>query len=171
MFIKINSASIGRALYSGKNLILFLPVILFLSSNINTQPHKKGEPREKIEALEKIKLLEALDMDEETAIKFFSRRNEHKQKIKELFDELDGKFDNIKDKISSVKDDNDPELKKLIDSYFLTYQKLDEERKRFFNSLDDILTYKQIAELTLFEKRFREEIRDVIFPRKNKMRD
>ncbi|OGU72161.1 MAG: hypothetical protein A2V93_08685 [Ignavibacteria bacterium RBG_16_34_14] len=151
-----------------KNWIL---VILFFSSIIYSQPHRKGDSREKIEALEKIKLLEVLNMNEETAIKFFARRNEHQGKMKGLFDELDEKLGKLKDKISSVKDDNDPELKKLIDSYFITHQRLDEERKRFFNSLNDILTYKQIAELTLFERQFREEIRDVLFLKKKRMMD
>jgi hypothetical protein len=48
---------------------------------------------------------------------------------------------------------------------------MDEERERFFNSLNDILTYKQLAELTLFERRFREEIRDVLFHKKRRMGD
>ncbi len=162
---------IGKSVLAGKNWILSLLVILFFSSITYAQPHRKGDSRENIEALEKIKLLEVLNMDEETAIKFFSRRNEHQQKMKELFDELDGKLNNIKDKISSVKDDNDPELKKLTDSYFSTQQKLEQEKKRFFDSLSDILTYKQIAELTLFERRFREEIRDMLFMKKKRLKD
>jgi len=155
----------------GKNWILSLSVILFFSCFTFAQRDRKDEPREKIEALEKIKLLEVLDMNEETAIKFFARRNEHQQKMKELFDELDSKRDKIKDKVSSAKDDNDPELKKLTDSYFLTHQKIDEEKERFFNSLHDILTYKQIAELALFERQFREEIRDVLYPKKKRMKN
>lgn len=162
---------IGKSVLAGKNWILSLLVILFFSCITYAQPHRKGDSREKIEALEKIKLLEVLNMDEETAIKFFSRRNEHQQKMKELFDELDGKVNNIKDKIPSVKDENDPELKKLTDSYFSTHQKIDEEKQRFFNSLHDILTYKQIAELTLFERRFREEIKDVLYPKKKRMKN
>ncbi|MDO8549537.1 MAG: hypothetical protein Q7S39_05210 [Ignavibacteria bacterium] len=155
----------------GKNWILSLSVILFFSCFTFAQRDRKDEPREKIEALEKIKLLEVLNLDEDTAIKFFTRRNEHQQKMKELFDELDSKRDKIKDKISSAKDDNDPELKKLTDSYFSTQQKLEQEKKRFFDSLSDILTYKQIAELTLFERRFREEIRDMLFMKKKRLKD
>ncbi len=154
-----------------KNWILFLSIVLFASSVMYSQPFKKGEPREKIEALEKIKILETLNMNEETSIKFFARRNEHQQKMQGLFDELDEKISKIEDKISSSKDDNDPEIKKLVDSYLLTHQKLDEEKKRFFNSLSDILTYKQIAEFALFERRFREEIRDVLFPKNKRMKD
>lgn len=152
-----------------KNLILLLSFVLTLSSFVFAQRDER--PREKIKALEKIKLLETLDLDEETAVKFFSRRKEHQDKIKELYNELDKKRDLIEDKISSTKDDNDPELKKLVDSYLTVHQKLSDERKRFFNSLSDILTNKQLAELTLFEKRFREEIRKLLFHKKKINRD
>jgi hypothetical protein len=132
---------------------------------------KEKLPREKIEALEKIKLIETLDMDEETTVKFFARRNDHQEKMKNLFDELDEKRSMIKEKISSAKNDNEPEIKKMVDNYFLLQEKLDDERKRFINSLADILSYKQIAELTLFERRFREEIREILFHHKKKKRN
>ena len=151
-----------------KLLFLFLLVITF---TIFGQHEKRNGPRDKIEALEKIKLLETLNMDEGTALKFFARRNEHREKMKTLMDDVDTQFDRIKNKISSAKDDNDPELKKMVDNYLITQQKMDEERKRFFNSLTDILTYKQLAQLTLFERRFRQEIRDVLFHKKMRMRD
>jgi len=152
-----------------KTIILFWSFILFISSISFAQRDER--PREKIKALEKIKLLEALDLGEETAVKFFSRRKEHQENTQGLFNELDEKRDLIKNKISTASDDNDPELKKLVDSYFLTQQKLNDERKRFFNSLTDILTNKQIAELIIFEKRFREEIRDVLFHKKRKIKE
>lgn len=137
--------------------------IMFLNSFAFAQRNERGEPGKKLEALEKIKLLETLNMDEDTAIKFFARRNEHQEKMRQFIDELDGKREKIKNKISSLENDNDPELKKLLDNYFQTQQKIEGERKSFFYSLTDILTYKQLAELTLFERRFREEIRDVLF--------
>jgi gas vesicle protein len=145
--------------------------LLIFSVTIFSQHDRRNGPRDKIEALERIKLLETLDMDEETALKFFARRNEHMERMKVLMDEVDTQFNKIKNKISATKDDNDPELKKLVDSYLETHKKMDEERERFFNSLNDILTYKQLAELTLFERRFREEIRDVLFHKKRRMGD
>lgn len=150
--------------------VLFFFLIVF-SVTIFSQHDRRDGPREKIEALEKIKLLETLDMDEDTALKFFARRNEHMDRMKVLMDEADTQFDKIRNKISETKDDNDPELKKLVDSYLAAHKKMDEERERFFNSLTDILTYKQLAELTLFQRRFREEIRDVLFHKRGKMRD
>jgi len=146
--------------------------ILIIQVAVYSQGERKGDPRGKIESLEKIKLLETLNLDEETALKFFARRNEHRERMKAFMDEQDTQYEKIENKISSLTNDNDPELKKMIDSYLSTNQKMDEERKRFFNSLSDILTIKQLAKLALFERRFREEIRDVLFhPRKRKGMD
>jgi hypothetical protein len=146
-----------------KKVILSAAFILLLCSISLAQRDEKKDPREKIEALEKIKLLETLDMDEETAIKFFSRRNDHKEKIKDMFNELDSERNKIRKKVKTLHDDNDPGLKKLVENYFVIQQKIDEEKKNFISSLTDILTVKQIAELTLFERRFREEIRDILY--------
>ena len=60
---------------------------------------RKG-PREKIEQLEKIKLIEALDMDEQTTLKFFARRNESRSRIDKLNDSLDTITDNLESKFS-----------------------------------------------------------------------
>ncbi len=154
-----------------KKIFLLLPLIIIFSCFSYGQRDEKRDPREKIEALEKIKLLEVLNLDEETAIKFFARRNDHQKKMKEVFEELEQQRKKINEKVSSVKNDNEPEIKKMVDNYFATQQKLDEERKKFIYSLNDILSYKQIAQLTLFERRFREEIRDFLFPHKKRMRD
>jgi gas vesicle protein len=151
-------------------LSILLLLIVF-SSSIFSQPDRRKDSREKIEALEKIKLLETLNMDEETTLKFFARRNEHQAKVEALFDELDSQLEKIESKISSSDDDNNPELKKLVDNYFSTHQKINDERKRFLNSLTDILTNKQLAQLTLFERRFKEEIRKVLFHKKKRMMD
>ena len=144
--------------------------VLLLQIAIFAQDDRKRDPREKIESLEKIKLLETLDLDEETAIKFFARRNEHKEKIKALMNEQDAQYQKIDDKLSTLTNENDPELKKMIDKYLSINQKMDDERKRFFDSLSDILTLKQQAKLAIFEKRFRQEIRDILFHRPPKGR-
>jgi len=145
--------------------------ILVLSIAVYSQGDKRGDPKEKIEALEKIKLLETLDLDEETALKFFARRNEHMSNMKKLFDENDLQFGKIENKLSSIKDENDPELKKLVDNYLAAHLRIEEEKKRFFNSLSDILSNKQLAQLAIFERRFKEEIRDVLFRHKKRKWD
>lgn len=151
-----------------KKVFLSVMFILFISSLSFAQNEER--PGEKIRALEKLKLLEVLDLDEETAIKFFARRKEHQERIKKLYDEAEEKRKKIRAIISSTENDDDPEIKKMVKSYFTTHQQIDEERMRFINSLDDILTNRQLAELTLFEKRFREEIRDILFHKRKKLR-
>ncbi len=147
--------------------IVFLSFVSVLILQVATYCQDQGmgdrDPREKIESLEKIKLLETLDLNEDTAIKFFARRNDHKEKMKALMDEQDAQYKMIEDKLSSLTNDNDPSLKKMVDKYLSFYQKMDDERKRFFDSLSDILTLKQQAKLAIFERRFRQEIRDILF--------
>jgi hypothetical protein len=152
-------------------LSLLSLILLVFSITVFSQIEKRKDSRDKIEALEKIKLLETLDMDEETTLKFFARRKEHQDKMKAIFDELDSHISKMENKISSTNDDNDPAIKKLVDNYFVVHQKINDEKKRFFNSLTDILTQKQLAQLTLFEKRFKEEIRNVLFHKKKRSRD
>jgi hypothetical protein len=116
--------------------------------------------------LEKIKLIEALDMDEETTLKFFSRRNSHMDKMEGFRKKEEEKIKMIDELIEKNDDPEDQELKKMIDEYFQINKEMNEEKRIFVNSLDDILTYRQMAKLIVFEPRFREEIRKILFKRR-----
>ncbi len=147
-----------------KKIILII-LLLFSSSFINAQDdrhHRKG-PGEKMKDLEKLKLIEALDMDEETTLKFFSRRNAHMDKMEGLREKEDELIEEMNDLAQSTDNPKDPQLKKMIDDTFKIRDEMDEERKTFINSLTDILTYKQVAKLIAFEPRFKKEIRDILF--------
>jgi hypothetical protein len=126
----------------------------------------KMKNREKLEQLEKIKLIESLDMDEDTSIRFFARRNESKREIQSLekktediIFELEKSF-NIEDK------NQDEKQKQLISEMLKNRESIELKRNQFINSLGDILSTEQIAKLIVFEKKFRDEIRNVLFDRK-----
>jgi len=127
---------------------------------------RKMKNREKLEQLEKIKLIESLDMDEDTSIRFFARRNESKREIQELEKKTDDiileleKSFNTEDKNQNVKQ------KQLISEMLNNRESIEIKRNQFVNSLGDILSTEQIAKLIVFEKRFRDEIRNVLFDRK-----
>ena len=70
--------------------------------------------REKLDQLEKIKLIEALDMDEETTLRFFSRRNEHRVKMDELANRADEIISQMEVIFKSGKVYTEAELKSLI---------------------------------------------------------
>lgn len=143
------------------SIILLTPIIYSQQMKEN-----KMKNREKLEQLEKIKLIESLDMDEDTSIRFFARRNESKREIQELekktediIFELEKSF-NIEDK------NQDEKQKQLISEMLKNRESIELKRNQFINSLGDILSTEQIAKLIVFEKKFRDEIRNVLFDRK-----
>lgn len=113
----------------------------------------------KIEELEKIKLIETLQLDEETMLKFFSRRKAHQENMREIMQEKDSLILQLENKI---KNGNEADYQGDIDNFIKTDEKLMMERSNFIRSLNEIFTEKEIAELIVFEKRFRSEIRKEI---------
>ncbi len=139
------------------SLIFILMIIPVL---VSAQGMKdRNGPREKIEQLEKIKLIEALDMDEQTLLKFFARRNESRDRIDKLNDSLDTITDNLESKFSKG---DQAGYKELINKYLSIQKQIASEHTQFINSLYDLLTNEQVAKLIVFEKRFREEIRHIL---------
>jgi hypothetical protein len=55
------------------------------------------------------------------------------------------------------------QLKKMNDEYLRAFGALQKIRADYFNSLSDLLSPEQIAKLIVFEKRFREELQDMMF--------
>jgi hypothetical protein len=127
---------------------------------------RKIKNREKLEQLEKIKLIESLDMDEDTSIRFFARRNESKREIQELEKKTDDIIFELEKSFNREDKSQDEKQKLLISEMLKNRESIEIKRNQFVNSLDDILSTEQIAKLIVFEKRFRDEIRNVLFDRK-----
>ncbi len=152
-------------------LVYLFSVILLLSINLIAQRELDMRPgiHDRIDQLEKIKLIETLQMDEETTLKFFARRSEFKNEMEEIHKNIDDKLDKLEKAVNSnnVKDE---ELKSLIGELNQLHKQLDINKEQFTNSLTDILTYTQIANLVLFERKFKEELRKAIFKDKRMKR-
>jgi len=98
---------------------------------------------------------------------FFARRNQSKKDIDDLekkSDEIIAQLENTMKEKDSPKDENQ---KRLIADLLKTRLQIESEKQKFINSLSDILSTEQIARLLVFEKRFREEIRNVLFDRRS----
>lgn len=152
--------------------LIFLSVILFIISGLvfsqnRDKRYLKGNS--KIEQLEKIKLIEALEMNEETTLKFFSRRAEHRKEMQSLQEGADIKLDELKDLLEN---DETPDhiLKQKLDSYFVIEKNINDSRNKFFVSLSDILSQRQISRLIIFERSFKRELKDVILRDQHKRR-
>ena len=147
-----------------KVVVSIISVALLFSSVLFAQKGKweDEELRAKFEELEKIKLIEVLQMDEETTLRFFARQSEHKKQQDEIQDNIRTNSDNLEALLKSEKSVSTEELKSKINEINNLQLQLDKNRVDFINSLSDILSYEQIAQLIIFEKRFRNEVRKMI---------
>ncbi|MBK7629675.1 MAG: hypothetical protein IPJ23_02970 [Ignavibacteriales bacterium] len=151
-----------------KKIVISLLMILFLAAF--TYPQKMKEKirqnKNKLEQLEKVKLIESLDLSEDAAVRFFSRRNESRNEIAALEDKADDLLVEIEDTFNSNDRNIEAKQKQLVSEFLKTKDLSDQMRNQFIKSLDDILTTKQIAKLVVFEKKFRDEIRKVLLDKK-----
>lgn len=153
-----------------KKLFMILFTIILLTSIVYPQQmkEKRMKNREKLEQLEKIKLIESLDMDEDTSIRFFARRNESKLEIKELEKKTDDIMSELEKSFNTEEKNQDEKQKQLISEMLKNRESIEMKRNQFIYSLNDILSTEQIAKLIVFEKKFRDEIRNVLFDRKSR---
>ena len=89
---------------------------LIAALGVNAQGSKGSDegPMKKIEELEKIKLIETLGMDEQTTLKFFSRRTKYREEQTELVKNSSGMLDQISEFTKKDDKKNDEELKKIL---------------------------------------------------------
>jgi len=150
-----------------------LLLILVLSTEIFSQQHRmgnrRGNPRERIDQLEKIKLIEELNMTEEVSIKFFTRRNEFREKEKKLNVRIDSLSILIGDKsMNSDVQTSDAEWKKIIEEFISVKKMMRKNEIDFISSLQNLFTPQQMAQFLAFERKFRQEVQDIILRGRHK---
>lgn len=131
---------------------------------------KDKEAAEKIFQLEKIKLIEVLEMDEETAIRFFARRSELKKATDEIQNKIEEIIKNLEAANKAGKVYTDNELITYINDFNNLHLQMGQRRTEFINSLNDILTYDQIGRLIVFERKFKDELRKALFKERKRSR-
>jgi hypothetical protein len=123
----------------------------------------RGPAAERIEQFKKMRLMEAVQMNEETSIRFFNRYNKHTDNMRDIGKERNELVNQL-EKLSKA-NAGEAESNKLIKDIGLIDEKLTEERARFIKELRDILTVNQIAQYVVFERNFNrkllEQIREI----------
>ncbi len=150
-----------------RRLLTVMSILMLLTSAF-AQRQERMRPIQKMEELKKIKLLEILQMDEETSIKFFTRRAEHIRKVEGLNQASKEKINQIEEMLKNTNDINNPILKKTIDEYLQLQENVMRERQNFFKSSEEILTIEQMGKLVVFEEKFRNEVSGLLFREKMK---
>jgi hypothetical protein len=143
-------------------LTLFI-ILLITVSNRAQDDSKMQPPFKRIENLEKVKLIETLKLNEETSVRLFARRADFKKKMHQYDKQSNEILNKIRKTLEEKSDKNGTELKKLSDEYLKLQNQIPKEKASFICSLSDILTNEQIARLLVFEKDFREEIKNLVF--------
>jgi len=156
--------------------VLFLAVSLIIISSMQSFSQMHDKPpqhmRDKLIQLENIKIIETLNMDEETTLRFFSRRNELHTKAENLTKRSDEIITQLELIFKAGKVYTEAELKSLIVEANTIHSEIVQSKSDFINSLDDILTTDQIAKLIIFERRFKDELKRAMFKgRKYRNRD
>lgn len=120
-----------------------------------------GKARERMEQFEQIKLLEILNLDEDVAVKFIVRKNQHRNNMTDIIMRRNTLMNKLY-KQSSEGNNNASFYKEKISEILNIESELAQERKNFIGSLWDILTAEQIAKVVTFESQFRSEVRGLI---------
>ena len=142
-------------------LLLFLFSII-LSTSYSQERMRHGndqKPLQRIEQWERTKLIDALNLNEETAVRFFARKHENQKKIKEILDQRDDAIGDIEDDLRNG-NQNDASYQKKVDNLLSIENSISTERLNFLRSLSDLLSPIQIAKLVVFESKFRKEVRE-----------
>ena len=149
-------------------VIITALVMVFLTSISYPQKmrEKRMQNRDKLERLEKIKLIEALDLNEEIAIRFFARRNDSRKEIENLEKKSDNLILELENSFKSDEKNQEAKQKQMIFELINTRESIVVRSNQFINSLSDILTTEQISKLIVFEKKFRDEIRNVLLDKR-----
>ena len=144
-----------------KTLILILILIILPAAQAQKKMKMHMNRMNKLEQLERLKLIDILDLDEETSIRFFARQKEFRKKMESNKKDADLLLQKMKDLIgdSNKKD----ELNNTIEKYLALGEKIAVQKSDFVKSLSDILSEEQIAKLLVFEMKFREDIRGMLF--------
>lgn len=140
-----------------KTILLFF--VLFISTQVFAQNPSEG-PREELLKVKMEKFMELLQVDSETAIKYFKAAQENRKAI----NKLNKKRANLMDDIESNLDAAD--LGSKLDQMEDIELSIANQRISFLNELKTILTPKQIAQAIILEKKFGKKLKEEIGKRK-----
>lgn len=138
-----------------KKIVTLLIVLLFVSLNLSAQ---KTKNREKIKALKVAFLTEKLNLDTQTAQKFWPVYNEHEENLNAIRKKG---MSAIKDKLNKAggfEGLNEEEAKLFVKNKIDFDEKELIEKKDFLAKVSKILSYKQILKLHLSEREFTRQL-------------
>ena len=145
--------------------LIFAFLVLVVSvSAVSASPDTWREKRqERIETLIMWKMMEALDLDKATSDKVFAIRRKYLHERSRLRKAVRADIDRLRHLLTeSRQDPDDNELGILVKSIFDNRKKLRKLWEEQYLEVSKVLTVRQQAELVLFLKDFRRELRQIL---------
>jgi len=120
----------------------------------------RGPGPERVEQFKKIRMMEVLKLDEETSVRFFARYDKEQELIRSLTAKRNRTIDQLENLTATPASDAE------IDKYFKELRDVEDQvheaRIKYWDSLSEILTKKQLAEYVAFERNFFRDLRDLM---------
>jgi hypothetical protein len=140
-------------------LIVFAAVMSVLVCAQDAQPAPQGRALERVEQFKKIRLLEILNLNDESALKFFARYNKYEELLRDLRKKQVQAFGRIQALRKSQA--ADAEYDKVVSDLLTVETQFEEAKSKYVGELKDVLTSKQLAEYLAFEFRFQQNLREL----------
>jgi hypothetical protein len=144
---------------------MFLVIALFTMSAValpaqDMQSPPQGKAFERVEQFKKMRLIELLNLDEQTAIRFFALYNENQKQLREIRQEQVQALGAIQKLRKS--EAADAEYGKVVDQLRALESKLNDTKTKYIDEIKQVLTAKQLAEYLVFEFRFQQNLRELV---------
>ncbi len=137
--------------------------LILLSSSIIYAQRPGGSPerrREKLQDLAIWKMLEVLDLSQEQTDKFLPALREMQKQEARLREERSKMLDEL-ERVMTQRG-SEKEVKQIIYQIRQLGKQGEENRERFFDRAESILTIEQLGKLVLFQDRFERKMREMM---------
>jgi Spy/CpxP family protein refolding chaperone len=146
-----------------KPWLFLLGLTLVFTSGVLAQRGPRG-PRgpgaERVEQFKKIRMMEVLKLGEETSVRFIARYDKQQELIRDLASKRNDVIDQLEQLTKSSA--SDAEYEKAFKELRVVEDQVHEARAKYWDSLSEILTKKQLAQYTVFERNFFRDLRDIM---------
>lgn len=164
-----------------KKTTFALILLVLIASAIMAQPHpprphedmpRGGNPekeklREKIEMMKMWKMVEMLELTTEQSAMFFPIYNSVEKALEEIRQSRQILLDQLEKEVAEEKMD-DKTVSSIVDSLQTLSEAECRNRVEFYNEATELLNLRQQAMFALFERRFAEEVKQIIEAGKNR---
>lgn len=147
------------------NIIVFFTTITLINAQDNQAP-ASNKAVERIQQIRKVKLIEVLDLDENTADKFFLKDHQNSKKIDVIRQEIDKISSELE---KSLREGQQSDIRKKSDVMYTKMNELMNLNIERLKSAKQLLPEEKFAKFMVFETKFRREIEMFLIRKEGRM--